>query len=284
MRYRSVPVILALSLLCSTAVLAANNGHSKRNIDDNDTVVIHGNVPPQAEARFDRGPSDRSLPYEKMILLLQPRSSARDSVTSFVARVTDPASPNYHQWLTPEQFGKRFGVTDDDLSDITGWLQSHGFTIDEIAPGRGWINFSGNVGQVERTFHTEIHDFEIDGKQYHANVKDPEIPRALIDVVAGVVTLHNFAKKPMNHGFKPVTEYTSGTSHYVAPADFATIYNVNPLYSAGINGSGKTIAIVGRTDIALADVQYFRSFFGLVANDPVFVHNGTDPGDLGGGE
>jgi len=284
MRYRLLPLILVLSLLCSTAVLAANTGHSKRNIDDNDTVVVHGNVPPQAEAKDDRGQSDRNLKYEKMILLLQPRSSARDSIERLVSDLNDPASPNYHQWLTPEQFGKRFGISDDDLSDVTGWLQLHGFTIDEIAPGRGWINFSGNVGQVESAFHTSIHDFTVDGKQYHANVKDPEIPRALSDIVRGVVTLHNFSKKPMNHGFKPVTEYTSGTSHYVAPADFAKIYNVNPLYTAGINGTGQTIAIVGRTDIALGDVQYFRSFFGLVANDPVFVHNGTDPGNLGGGE
>src|SRR5438270_5406656 len=284
MRYRLVPLILVLSLLCSTAVLAANNGHSKRNIDDNDTVVVHGNVPPQAEAKDDRGPSDRGLKFEKMILLLQPRSSSRDSIERLVADLNDPSSPNYHQWVTPEQFGKRFGISDDDLSDVTSWLQLHGFTIDEIAPGRGWINFSGNVGQVESAFHTSIHDFTVDGKQYHANVKDPEIPRALSDIVRGVVTLHNFSKKPMNHGFKPVTEYTSGTSHYVAPADFAKIYNVNPLYTAGINGTGQTIAIVGRTDIALGDVQYFRSFFGLVANDPVFVHNGTDPGNLGGGE
>jgi hypothetical protein len=284
MRYRHVPLILLLSLLCSTVALAANNGHSKRNIDDNDTVVIHGNVPPQAEARGDRGQTDRNLKYERMIFLLPPRSSGRGSIEQFVSQLNDPSSPSYHQWLTPEQFGKTFGIADDDLSDVTGWLQNEGFSIDEIAPGRGWINFSGSVGQVERTFHTVIHDFDIDGKQFHANVKDPEIPRALADIVSGVVTLHNFPKKAMNHGFKPVTEYTSGTSHYVAPADFATIYNVNPLYSAGINGTGKTIAIVGRTDIALADVQYFRSFFGLVANDPVFVHNGVDPGDLGSGE
>jgi len=270
--------------VCSTAVLAANNGHSKRNVDDNDTVVVHGNVPPQAEAKADRGQSDRNLKLEKMILLLQPRVSGRDSIESLVADLNNPSSPNYHHWLTPEQFGKRFGITDDDLSDITDWLQLHGFTIDEIAPGRGWINFSGNVGQVERAFHTSIHDYDVDGKQFHANTKDPEIPRALSDVVKGVVTLHNFPKKAMNHGFKPVPFYTSGTSHYVSPADFATIYNVGPLYSAGINGTGKTIAIVGRTDIALADVQYFRSFFGLVANDPIFVHNGTDPGNLGGGE
>ncbi len=284
MRSLHVPLILVLSLVCSTAVLAANNGHSKRNIDDNDTVVLHGNTPPQAEAIADRGQTDRNLKYEKMILLLPSRASGRDSLERLVAQLNDPTSPSYHQWLTPEQFGKRFGITDDDLSDITGWLQLHGFTIDEIAPGRGWINFSGNVGQVERAFHTAIHDFDIDGKQFHANVKDPEIPRALADVVSGVVTLHNFPKKAMNHGFKPVPFYTSGTSHFVSPADFATIYNVGPLYTTGINGTGKTIAIVGRTDIALADVQFFRSFFGLVANDPVFVHNGVDPGDLGGGE
>jgi pseudomonalisin len=250
---RVLSLTLALFLLCGTTLLAGN-GHSKRNVDDNDTVVTHGNVPPQAEAKNDRGPSDRNLKYEKMILLLQPRSSGRDSIERLVADLNNPSSPNYHKWLTPAQFGKRFGITDDDLSDVTDWLENHGFTIDEIAPGRLWVDFSGSVNQVERAFHTSIHDFDVDGKQYHGNTKDPEIPRALADVVRGVVTLHNFPKKAMNHGFKPVPEYTSGTSHYVAPADFATIYNVNPLYSAGINGTGKTIAIVGRTDIALADV------------------------------
>src|SRR5216684_2181031 len=134
MRYRHVPMILLLSLLCSTVVLAANNGHSKRNINDNDTVVIHGNVPPQAEAKDDRGPTDRNLKYEKMILLLQPRSSGRDSIERLVADLNNSSLPNYHQWLTPEQFGKRFGISYDDLNDITGWLQLNGFTIDEIAP------------------------------------------------------------------------------------------------------------------------------------------------------
>src|SRR5258706_7438574 len=104
MRYRIVPLILLVSLLSSPSVLAANNGHSKRNIDDNDTVVVHGNVPPQAEAKDDRGPSDRNLKYEKMILLLQPRSSARNSIERLVADLNNPSSLIYHQWLTPEQF------------------------------------------------------------------------------------------------------------------------------------------------------------------------------------
>ena len=283
----SRPVILTLVLLlAATSLLAASSNAHKRNVDDNDTVVLYGNTHPLASPQNDRGPADANMKLERMILLLKPRAGAKDSIDRLLAQLHDPSSPQYHQWLTPAEFGARFGVADDDLAEITAWLNRSGFTIEEVAAGRGWINFSGSVGQVEHALKTQIHKFEVDGKMHTANAKDPSIPRALTDVVGGVVTLHDFGRKPMNHGFKPVSmpEYTSGTSHYVAPADFAKIYNVNPLYTAGINGSGQTVAIVGRTDIALADVQYFRSFFGLPANDPVFVHNGTDPGNLGGGE
>ena len=269
-------------LLLSTPLFAAN-AH-KRNVDDNDTVVLYGNVHPLASPQNDRGPADANMKLERMILVLKPRAGAKDSIDRLLAQLHDPRSPQYHQWLTPAEFGARFGIADDDLSEVRAWLARGGFTIDEVGAGRGWINFTGSVGEVEHTFKTQIHRFDVGGKLHIANAKDPQIPRALADVVGGVVTLHDFGRHPMNHGFTPVPEYTSGTSHYVAPADFAKIYNVNPLYGAGINGSGQTIAIVGRTDIALGDVQYFRTFFGLPANDPVFVHNGTDPGNLGGGE
>src|SRR5438477_1729397 len=281
----SRPLILTLVLLlAATALLAASANAHKRNVDDNDTVVIYGNVHPLATPQNDRGPADPNQKLERMILLLKPRAGAKDSVDRLLAQLHDPSSPQYHQWLTPAEFGARFGIADDDLAEVNAWLGRSGLAVDEIANGRGWINVSGSVGQGERAFKTQIHKVNVDGKLHTANAKDPSIPRGLADVVGGVVTLNDFGRKPMNHGFKPVPDYTSGTSHYVAPADFAKIYNVNPLYTAGINGSGQTVAIVGRTDIALGDVQYFRSFFGLPANDPVFVHNGVDPGNLGGGE
>jgi Pro-kumamolisin, activation domain/Bacterial Ig domain len=276
-------LVLSLVILLVSAAVFAANPH-KRNVDDNDTVVLYGNVHPLAAPQNDRGPVDSNQKLERMILVLKPRAGAKDSIDRLLAQLHDPSSPQYHQWLTPAEFGARFGIADDDLSEVQAWLTRGGFAIDEVGNGRGWINFSGTVGQVERAFKTQIHKFDVGGKLHTANAKDPSIPRALADVVGGVVTLHDFGRHPMNHGFTPVPEYTSGTSHYVAPADFAKIYNVNPLYGAGINGSGQTIAIVGRTDIALGDVQYFRSFFGLPANDPVFVHNGTAPGNLGGGE
>jgi len=276
--------LLLLVILFTTSAFAANN--NPRNINDNDTVTLHGNVHPNARPEFDRGPADQNLAYEKMVMVLSPRQDAKDNINALLAQQHDPASPLYHQWLTPAEFGKRFGIADDDLKAITDWLGRKGFTIDEIATGRGTINFTGSVGAVERAFHVNIHNYEVDGKLYHANSNDPQIPRALSDIVSGIATLHNFPKKAMNLGVNKVSpDWTSSTgNHYVSPADFAKIYNVNPLYTAGINGTGQTIAIVGRTDIKLADVQYFRSYFGLPANDPIFINNGADPGDVGGGE
>ena len=283
--------VLALLLLVLVAAFAGPAyAGSHRNVDDFDRVPVRGNVHPFVKGKARIGHTDANLSMEKMVLVLSRTPDKQAALDTLLAQQHDPSSPLYHQWLTPEEFGQRFGLNDDDLASVTQWLESYGFKIDEVAPGRGWINFSGNVDQVERAFQTQIDDFEVNGHRHHANSKDPTVPRALADLVHGVLTLHDFRKTPANTGFSQIQtngitpDYTSGSSHYLAPADFATIYNLKPLYNSSINGSGQTIAIVGRTDISLADVQYFRSYFGLPANDPVFVHNGTDPGNLGGGE
>ena len=119
---------------------------------------------------------------------------------------------------------------------------------------------------------------------HFANATDPSIPRALAGLVQGVVSLHNFPMHSNSTASQLPSDFTNaGGAHLLAPGDFATIYNVKPLYNAvpPIDGTGQTIAIVGRTDINLTDVQFFRTFFGLPAKDPVFIHNGPDPGDLG---
>ncbi len=282
-----VPVF-SLIICCTFAGSAAAG--TPRFVDERDRVVLHDNVNPLAQPQFEIGRTDFNLPMERMIFSLSLRADARAELERLLAQQHDPTSLLYHHWLTPEEFGARFGLRNQDLKLITNWLREHGFTIDEVAKGRGWINFSGTAGQVEEAFATEMHDYTVDGKLRHANAADPSMPRAFAGLVNGIVTLHDFPLHT-NHGIvRPVSpeelapDFTSGGSHYMGPADFATIYDLNSAYSAGTNGSGRTIAIVGRTDIQLADVQFFRSFFGLPANDPVFVHNGIDPGDVGGGE
>ncbi|HEY0783180.1 MAG TPA: protease pro-enzyme activation domain-containing protein [Thermoanaerobaculia bacterium] len=285
-------VAAVLIALCAWAVNApaARAAGSRIVVDEADRVVLHGNVHPFAQKAFEVGRADASLPMERIILSLKLREGAKARLDHLLAGQTNPASPLYHKWLTPEEFGARFGIGDEDLAVVVGWLKGHGFAIDEVAKGRGTVNFSGTAIQVERAFATEIRDYKVNGAIRHANATDISIPRALAAVVDGVVTLHSFPRHPNHVNLHPITaddlrpSFTSGTSHFLAPDDFATIYDLSSSYSAGTNGSGRTVAVVGRTDIALGDVQFFRSFFGLPANDPVFVHNGTDPGDLGGGE
>lgn len=274
-------LLMILGGMLSSAALA------QRSINEADRVTLHGNTHPLARAEFDRGSANAAMPMNRMVLLLSVRPDAQARLQQVLADQQDPKSPSYHQWLTPQEFGLQFGPTDQDIADASNWLKKFGFSIDEVGNGRMWINFSGDVQKVERAFQTNIRQYEVSGKMHHANATDPTIPRALTGLVQGVVSLNDFPKHPNSTVNQLPPDFTAGNgANFLAPADFATIYNVNPLYNAApaIDGTGQTIAIVGRTDINLADVQFFRSFFGLPANDPLFINNGPDPGNLGSNE
>ena len=248
-------------------------------IDDDQRVTLRGNVHPLALAQYDAGAVVPDFPMEHMLLSLLPDAAQQDALNQFVDAQYNPESPYYHQWLTPEQYGERFGISDSDTAEIVNWLQGHGMEVEEVTAGRRSIIFSGTAAQVQAAFHTAIHAYKIGNEVHHANVKDPEIPAALVQVLGGVVSLHDFHSEAM-HGLvrKPSPEFSSGGAYYLGPADFATIYDLGPLYQQAINGTGQSIAIVARSNIKLADARQFRTFFGLPANDPQIIVNGTDPG------
>ncbi len=291
---RLMALSAALFMVASgaTAQVGENTGSSIGSVDPSDTIILRGNVAPLARPEFDIGPAQASLPMHHIILTLRLSPQKQAALDGLLAAQQDPSSPEFHQWLTPEEYGARFGPSDDDLSAVEDWLRSEGFAIDEVARGRMWINFSGTAAQVEHAFRTRMDDFAVNGVVRHANATNPSIPRALSGLVAGVVSLNSFPLRALHtqpqlvsgQGIAP--SYTYGSSHYLAPADFATIYNMSPLYTAGINGAGTTIAIVGRThpSTALTDWNGFRSSFGLPYNPPNIIVNGADPGDQGSGE
>jgi subtilase family serine protease len=254
-------------------------------IDDERTIVLRGNRHPLATAANDTGMVSDYFPMERMILVLKPDAAQQAALEQLVGAQHDPASSAYHQWLTPEEYGQRYGASQNDVEQIVDWLGSHGLESVEVGPGHSSIVFSGAAAQVEEAFHTQIHAYRVAGELHHANASDPEIPDAFSDVVAGIVSLHDFRSEPMHTPLQaPVTEFSAGNTHYMAPADFATIYDVAPLYQQGIDGSGQSIAIVGRSNIKIADVRQFRSTFGLPANDPQIIVNGVNPGVLASGE
>jgi len=282
-------------------------------IDANNRMVLKGNVHPLARPEFDRGPAPSGLPLKRMLLVLQRSPDQEAALESLLDAQQDKTSPNYHGWLTPQQFGRQFGPADQDIQTIVSWLESQGFQVDGVANGRGVIEFSGTAGQVQNAFHAEIDEYAVNGAEHWANSTDPQIPVALAPVVAGVASLNSFRRQPMYRlvgvfsksqktgQVKPATtlgpSFTEpcGTNpstgqpiscYGVGPYDFATTYNVLPLWTASpaVDGTGESIAIVARTNINLQDVSDFQALFSLPSNPPQVILDGPDPGIVSGDE
>lgn len=262
-------------------------------------TVLKGNTHPLALPRFDHGAAPDSLPMDRMLLVLKRSPEQETALKKLLDDQQDKNSPQYHKWLTPEQFGQQFGPSDQDIQTITNWLQSYGFQVNSVSKGRTIIEFSGTAGAVQEAFHTAIHSYVVNGAQHWANASDPSIPAALTPAVAGVFTMHNFLKKPQIRvapqrfkakyapGAQPQTTFP-GTPpvHGLGPADYATIYNINPVWNANTKGFDVTIGVVARTDLYFngEDITGFDNVFGDCCNTVYTLLNGPDPGDLGGGE
>ncbi len=246
-------------------------------IDNTQRVALKGSVHPYATPANLVGevPSDQFL--AKMVLVLRADASQDAALEELIRAQQDPGSRYYHQWLTPETFGERFGVSSNDLAQVVNWLESQGMKVDEIPSSRRAIVFSGNAGQVEAAFHTELRKYSVRGVVHYANATNPEIPQALAPVIKGIFSLHDFRSLPA-HEAVPALTLSNGVN-LLMPKDWQTIYDVTPLFSQGLDGTGQSIAVIGRTDVALTDVEAFRSNAALPARDPVKIFvNGVNPG------
>jgi subtilase family serine protease len=247
---------------------AVNAGQRTRalitqEIDESRLLTLKGNTRPEANAVNDRGAVADDFQMEHMLLQLQRPPEQEQALKEFIDQLHNPASPNFHRWLSAPEFGEKFGLAPEDLNTITTWLQSHGFQVNMVYPSGMLIDFSGSVGQVREAFRTEIHNLEVRGVNHIANLSDPQIPAALAPAVVGVVSLHDFRPHPMNK-LRPNYTFASGTYQAVVPADLATIYNLNPLFSAGTSGQGQTIVVIEDTNVySTSDWTTFRSTFGL---------------------
>ena len=222
---------------------------------------------------------------DRMVLAMKIAPEQQAELKALLESQQTRGSQNYHAWLTPEEFGRRFGPAPEDIAKVSGWLQQEGFRVDSVAKSGTWIQFSGTAGQVNSAFHTQMLRFEIGGETHIANASDISIPAALAPLVGGV-PLHDFFAKPtfVNRHAPQLTagpEITAPWNSAIAaivPGDLATIYDLNPLYQAGLNGSGQTIAIVAEADIVPSDIATFQKVFGLPLNPPNVIVTGVDPG------
>lgn len=268
LRSGGVPVLLAGFTFVGSPAQAQADATPRlvtQNVDERVTVELTGNTRSEADAANDRGRVEDTMQIEHMQLLLKRPASTEADLEGRIEQLQDPHSLQFHRWLTPESFAREFGPAPADVAAVTGWLESRGLIVNGVQKSGLIIDFSGTAELVGAAFHTEIHNFLVAGIAHIANVSNPRIPAALAPVVEGVVSLHDF--RPHTN-IKPRTAYTfslSGTTFYaVVPADLATIYNLNPLFGAGISGQGQTIVVIEDSNVAhVGDWTTFRDRFGL---------------------
>ena len=239
-------------------------------VDDATVAALPGDRPAALNLASDMGalPAASALPEIRLELQRPPALQA--ALDHLVDEQQDATSPEYHHWLTPAEL-RAYGPAQADINQVTAWLTRQGLTVNSVSRSGMEIDFGGSAAAVGNAFHTEMHAVNLRGEAHVSNISAPMVPAALLPVVAGV-TLNDFFPKPMVQRVTPsLTASTPYGKYYaVTPGDFATIYNVNPLFNGSaspngmpITGAGVTVALLEQTQILPADVATFRTTFGL---------------------
>jgi subtilase family serine protease len=260
-------------------------------ISSSSATVLPGSQHPLAKAEYDSGRMPASTRMNGISLYFSRSAAQQADLEALIAMQQTPGSPQFHQWLTPDQFAARFGMAQSDLDLVETWLQQQGFSIDSVARSRNVIRFSGSAGQVEQAFQTQMHYYTVAGAKHFAPSTALTLPSALVSVVSAVRNLDDFRPRPMivtSQKGRANPSFTSSVSGSVffAPGDVKVAYDMNPLIGAGTNGTGQTIAVMGQSSIVTSDIESFESAAGLTVKDPtqVIVPGSGSPQTFAGDE
>jgi trimeric autotransporter adhesin len=261
-----LPALLLLVCLGPVPSTLAQESRLTQPVNEHALVTLRGTVHPLANPANDRGAASPDMQLERLQLVLKRSPQQEAALQQLLRDMHTPGTANFHKWLTPEQFGQQFGPSDQDVQTIESWLQTKGFQVLKVNPGKQTLEVAGTVGALQQAFHTNIHKYAVNGQQHFSNTQDPQIPVALTPVLGGFVSLNNFPIRhysrflgsaqynPKTHEAIPEWTLPGGTlgkTYAVAPEDFATQYDVTPLYTAAkpLTGSGQTIAIINESNI-----------------------------------
>jgi pseudomonalisin len=280
--------VLLLSAFGSTLTYAQTTDLVRTPVDPANRVPLTGHHPAWASPQNDVGTAPADLPIERLTMVLARPPLREQAYTQFLQDQQNPASPDYHHWLTPVEIGKRFGASSHDIHAVTVWLQSQNLHVDSVSNSRERIVFSGPASAIASAFGAEMHYFTVGAEKRISITAEPQVPAALAGVIKCISGLYTVKIRAQyggsaalgGDGFSWVSGSISsdgsgftcgGTPCYVVfPADFATIYNINGV-TGGINGAGQTIAVVGRSGVCNTDISNFASAAAVTANIPTVI-------------
>ncbi len=244
-------------------------------VDESRRIELHGHVHPALRQSDDLGAADRAQAFEGVTLILKADAPREAALEQLLRDQQNPHHPAYHHWLTPEAFAARFGAAPADIATLRSWLEARGFRLRELPAGGRSMVFSGTLGQLDDAFGTQMHRYRWHGEEHLATARNPTVPAAFAPLVAGFASLHDFRRQPQHRRAASTPAYNRGGTNYLAPGDFATIYDLTNSYASGVTGSGRSIAVLGRTNIHPVDIINFRALFGLSSLVPTMTVTNT---------
>lgn len=243
----------------------------QNDINNSDVVPLKGGRALAGTAELDAGRMPLNAKLNGISIVFNRSAEQQAALDKLLAAQQDPASPEFHHWLTPDQFGARFGMAQPDIDKVQTWLEQQGLAIERVSRSRNMIRFSGTVGQLEQAFQTQMHFYKAGTETHFAPATALSVPAAIAPTVHAVRNLSDFRPRPMH--VKARGAFTSGQSgsNFFAPGDIAVTYDIKPLYSAGIDGTGQSIAVIGQSAIDPKDIENFQNAASLPKKDPVMV-------------
>ena len=223
---------------------------------------------------------------EQLTFVLSRSPQQEEALQTFLAEQQEPGSPNYHRWLTSAQMGERFGLSEQDIATLSGWLQSQGLHVNWVSPSRLFLRFGGTASAVGHAFQTELHTYKTsktsgNGTERMSVSSDPMIPLALKPAIKAIHGLYTVDDHPF-HSARPAQSDAPNTTlangqHVMVPGDFARIYSYN-----GGDPGPVTVGVVGRSRTDFNDFANFRQLTEASFANPIEIiptqFGGIDPG------
>jgi subtilase family serine protease len=296
--------LLLLSATCLASVTFAQAPPPRRNLvsdapSASARVRLEGHV---LAGQDELTPSSAVIPTStlRLTFILSRPAESQAAFQQLLTHQQNPASPRYHHWLTPNQIGEQYGPTGHDLSALTDWLVSQGLSVREVAPSGIFIQVEGSAASISTALDTDLRYIQRSATPSIAPriaaTRNPAIPSAFGTLVQSIAGLSGEEAHPLQRvtGI-PITDLSrrfapranaAPASHYITPNDFAQIYGVNPVYNSGVDGTGQTVAIIGRSRVLAADITNFAAFASRPTRLPnvIVPSSGADPGLTGDGD
>jgi hypothetical protein len=245
---------------------------------------------PSAVARFHLQPTNLLPATNRLNLAIGLPLRNQDALQKLLAEIYDPASTNYHRYLTPEQFAARFGPTEQDYQSLIAFATTNGLTVTATYPNRALLDVSGSAATVDKVFHVtlRVYPHPTENRAFYAPDAEPSIDFSL--PVLHVSGLDNFSipqpavlkKNPLKDrapGAIPAAGGSGPGSSFMG-TDFRASYAPG----VTLDGAGQQVGLLEFDGYLKSDITNYENQAGLphvplvnVLVDPSF--NGTPSSD-----